>query len=181
MSMLEVVNKAGKTLHLAERETIHRQGLLHKEINMWFYTPDNKIIFQRRSATKDTFPNTLGATVGGHVEVGSSWIDTVVEEAKEETGLTINHADITLIQQIYIDAPDKSTGNRNHALQNIYAYKYTGKLEDLQPEEGEATGFDAWDIDALSVLTPEQEQQFTFPMLPQYYPAIFNRIKELNA
>ena len=181
MSMLEIVDKTGKTIGTAERDKIHREGLLHKEINVWFYTPDNKIIFQRRSARKDTFPNTLGSTVGGHVEIGQKWLDTVVDEAEEETGLTIDRDNIQFVEQIYIDAPDKTTGNRNHALQNIYAYKYSGDIKALEPETGEATGFEAWDIDALSVLTPEQEQQFTFPMLPQYYPGIFNRIKELNA
>ena len=49
---------------------MHKKGLLHPEIHVWFYTPDKEIIFQHRAKNKDTYPDLLDATVGGHVDIG---------------------------------------------------------------------------------------------------------------
>lgn len=60
------------------RENIHNQGLLHREIHVWFYTPKGEIIFQHRAKDKDTYPDLLDATVGGHVEINSDYENTAL-------------------------------------------------------------------------------------------------------
>jgi 16S rRNA (adenine1518-N6/adenine1519-N6)-dimethyltransferase len=62
--ILNVVDESGKILGEETRENIHRQGLLHKEIHVWLFTPNKEIVFQHRGKDKDTFPDLLDATVG---------------------------------------------------------------------------------------------------------------------
>lgn len=36
---LNIVDEAGEIIGFDTRENIHNQGLLHREIHVWFYTP----------------------------------------------------------------------------------------------------------------------------------------------
>ena len=59
----------------------------------------NKILLQNR--IKDDWK---GYTLpGGHVELGESFVDAVIREMKEETGLTINNPRLVGVKQFPID------------------------------------------------------------------------------
>ena len=62
--LLEIVSKDNIVIGLETRKVIHEKGLLHREIHVWFITPDRKIIFQHRAKDKDTYPDKLDATIG---------------------------------------------------------------------------------------------------------------------
>jgi len=66
--ILEIVNENDEVIGLENRTKIHTEGLLHREIHVWFITPNGEIVFQHRAKDKDTYPDKLDATVGGHVE-----------------------------------------------------------------------------------------------------------------
>ena len=71
---LNIVGEQGKIISEETSESIHNKGLLHREIHIWFYAPESEIIFQHREKDKDTYPDLLDATVGGHVEIGSDLV-----------------------------------------------------------------------------------------------------------
>ncbi len=50
-TMLEIVDDSDTVIGVRSREEIHTLGLRHREVHVWFVTPDNDIIFQRRSPT----------------------------------------------------------------------------------------------------------------------------------
>lgn len=82
--MLNVVDENSNILKAEDRKVIHLQGLLHQEIHVYYFTKDGQLVFQHRAKDKDTFPDLLDATVGGHVEMGDSMEQTAVKEAAEE-------------------------------------------------------------------------------------------------
>ena len=90
LEMLEVIEENDNVVGLETRVKIHQDGLLHREIHIWFLTPKAEIIFQHRAKDKDTYPDKLDATVGGHVEPKMSYEETAVKECKEETGIDID-------------------------------------------------------------------------------------------
>lgn len=90
IEMLEVINENDNIIGLETRSKIHQDGLLHREIHIWFLTPKSEIIFQHRAKDKDTHPDKLDATVGGHVEPKMSYEETAIKECKEETGIDID-------------------------------------------------------------------------------------------
>jgi isopentenyldiphosphate isomerase len=141
VEMLEVVDENDVVVGLESRDKIHTEGLLHREIHIWFFTPDGKIIFQHRAKDKDTYPDLLDATVGGHVEPGDSYEKTAVKECLEETGLKLEEKDFLFLGKIKLNAFDEKTNKTNYHITADYAYLYDGKIEDLKIEEGKSQGF----------------------------------------
>lgn len=84
---LNVVDKNGAIIGEESRDVIHRNGLLHREVHVWLYTPDKELIFQHRAKDKETFPDLLDATAGGYVEIGDDWVTAALKELQEETGV----------------------------------------------------------------------------------------------
>ncbi|MCL4437679.1 NUDIX domain-containing protein [Patescibacteria group bacterium] len=77
---LNIVDESGNIIGEETRCNIHKNGLLHKEIHVWFYTPKGEIIFQHRAKNKDVYPDLLDATVGGHVEIGDDYEHAALKE-----------------------------------------------------------------------------------------------------
>lgn len=160
LEILNIVNDDDVVVGERTREEIHRLGLLHRETHVYFITPNREIIFQHRAKDKDTFPDLLDATVGGHVEIGHSYEETAVKESEEETGLKINPRDLMLINKIKKSSLDQATAKVNNVFNVRYLYVYRGDINDLRVEEGKALGFELWPLDQLSGLTEADKKRF---------------------
>lgn len=180
-TILDIVNENDEIIGSAPRSQIHKEGLLHREIHVWFVTPDRKVILQRRSATKDRYPNLLHVTVGGHVEQGDSYEKTAIKEVKEETGLDIDMADLVSLGKSENRSFDELTGTLNHAFRHGYAYLYRGSLDDLMIEEGEASGFELWPISALLSPTPDVRNSFVPNIIGEKNKIILDKLAALVA
>jgi len=158
--VLNVVNENDEVVGQETREKIHQDGLLHREIHVYFVTPDKKIIFQHRAKDKDTFPDLLDATVGGHVEIGDSYEQTAIKEMAEETGVPIKISDLVPINKIKKSLKDEATNKINNTFNSRYIYIYRGRINDLKIESGEALGFEAWSLEKLINLTNQDKAKF---------------------
>jgi isopentenyl-diphosphate Delta-isomerase len=163
---LNIVNDQDEIIGVEPRDKIHRDGLLHREIHIWFYTPKGEIIFQHRAKDKDTFPDLLDATVGGHVEVGDSYEKTAIKEAKEETGLDILPENLINLIKIKKSSKDETTKKTNNVFRQIFLYRFEGNISELKIEEGKSIGFEAWSIDAL--LNPDEN------LKKKFIPGVFS-------
>jgi isopentenyldiphosphate isomerase len=151
--ILEIVDENDNVVGVENRAEIHEKGLLHREIHIWFITPQEEIIFQHRSKNKDTYPDKLDATVGGHVEPNMSYEETAVKECKEETGINIDVDRLIFLTKIKTKSFDKKTGLINNTIRSQYAYLHDGLIKDLRIEKGKSEGFEAWKIDDLPNLS----------------------------
>jgi len=176
---LNVVDESGKIIGEETREHIHNQGLLHREIHVWFYTPKGEIIFQHREKDKDTYPDLLDATVGGHVEMGSDYENTALQELAEETGVKIEKNNLAFIQMIRSKTFDITTNKTNNVIRAIYAYRYEGRVEDLKVEKGKAVGFESWLLEKLFNISDEDKKRFISSIFEKQNLEIFAKIKEL--
>src|SRR3989344_1392046 len=157
---LELVDENDQVIGLESRKVVHQQGLLHRETHVWFMTPNREIIFQHRAKDKDTYPDKLDATVGGHVEPGMSYDETAIKESLEETGITLDPQKLKLIKKIHRKSFDEVTGLTNNAIRSQYAYLFYGKIDDLKAEVGKIIGFEAWKIDDLPNLSESDKARF---------------------
>ena len=71
----------------------HRLGLWHRCFHCWIVAPTEPsggsyLFVQRRAVEKDTWPNKLDVTVGGHLRTGESALDGV-REVEEELGIPV--------------------------------------------------------------------------------------------
>lgn len=85
-----------KTGEVAWKSEAHRLGLWHRCFHCWILSPETSpggpyLFVQRRAAEKETWPNRLDVTVGGHLGAGEEALDGL-REIEEELGLTL-HAD----------------------------------------------------------------------------------------
>ena len=175
IELLEVVNEKNEVIGLENRKKIHKEGLLHREIHIWFMTPDRKLIFQHRAKDKDTYPDKLDATVGGHVDPGMSYEVTALKEALEETGITLDPAKLKLVKTMPKKSFDEATGLTNNTLRAQYVYLFNGDIKDLKIETGKAIGFEAWDIDSLPKLSDGDKQKFIPLILSREFLDLFEQ------
>jgi len=161
---LEIINENDEVIGHESRKVIHQKGLLHREIHIWFITPNQEIVFQHRAKDKDTYPDKLDATVGGHVEPGMSYEDTAIKEAEEETGIKLDLSKLKLVKKIRKESFDEATGLINNTIRSQYVYLFNGNIEDLQIETGKATGFESWKINKLNSL-PEEDRNKFIPLI----------------
>lgn len=176
---LEIVNEQDEVIGVESRERVHTEGLLHREIHVWFYTPRGEIIFQHRAKNKDTYPDLLDATVGGHVEVGMTYEETALKEMLEETNIKATLSELQFLRKMQGRSLDTVTNKINYAYRKQFAYLYTGNVTDLKIEEGDGLGFEAWSIDALSHLSQTEKQRFIPKILEPEYFDLYQQIKNL--
>jgi len=157
---LNIVDENDNVIGEEERKVIHEKGLLHREVRVWFVTPNNEIIFQHRSKSKDTLPNLLDISVAGHVEIGDSYEEAAVREVEEETGVKIKESDLKLIGKIRRDSEDKTTETNNSIFEKMFIFIYKGDVNDLKIEEGEAIGFKVFTIEKLLNMSETDQAKF---------------------
>ena len=157
---LEIINENDEVIGHESRKVIHQKGLLHREIHIWFMTPNREIIFQHRAKDKDTYPDLLDATVGGHVDPGMSYDDTALKECKEETGIKPDPSKLKLVKKMLKKSFDEVTKLTNNTIRSQYVYLFDGDISDLKVEERKAIGFEAWKIDSLHNLSQEDRKKF---------------------
>jgi isopentenyldiphosphate isomerase len=176
---LNIVDENGNIIGKETRENIHKQGLLHREVHVWVYTSKGEIIFQHRGEDKDTYPDLLDATVGGHVEIGSDYENSAFQELEEETGIKATKNHLILIQMMRSKSYDKKTNMTNNAIRAIYAYRYDGNIKDLRVEKGKAIGFEAWPFDKIFNIVDEDRKKFIPVILEEEFLNIFRKIRKL--
>jgi len=176
---LNIVDENGNIIGEETRENIHRKGLLHREVHVWFYTPGGEIIFQHRAKNKDTYPDLLDATVGGHVEIGADYESTALQELEEETGISAAKDNIDFIQITKRKSHDKATGMMNNAIKATYAYCYDGRVEDLKVEKDRAIGFEAWPFEKIFNISIDDKKRFIADIFEDGTLDIFREIQKL--
>lgn len=176
---LNIVDEQENIIGEETRENIHKQRLLHREVHVWFYTPKGEIIFQHREKDKDTYPDLLDATVGGHVEIGSDYENSALQELEEETGIKATKDNLAFIQMVRSKTTDRATGMTNNVFRVIYAYCYLGNIEDLKVEKGKAIGFEVWPLDKIFNISDEDKRHFIPSIFENDNLEIFSKIKKL--
>lgn len=179
LEMLEVIDDEDNVVGLETRAKVHQDGLRHREIHIWFFTPRGEIIFQHRAKDKDTYPDKLDATVGGHVEPNMTYEETATKECKEETGVDIDLDNLVFLTKMKTKSFDGATGLTNNTIRSQYAYLYEGDIDDLEIEVGKAEGFEAWKIDALFNLSEEDKSKFIPLILEEKMLNLFTEARRL--
>lgn len=163
--LLDIINENDEIIGQDTREDVHKLGLLHREIHIWFITPDGKMIFQHRAKDKDTYPDLLDATVGGHVDQGMTYEEAAIKEMEEETGVRARIEDLIVLKKIRNRSVDSVTGRINNVFRLQYGYVFRGDINDLKVEKGKAVGFESWPIEKMFNLDDNEKSKF----IPIYF------------
>jgi len=165
--ILDIVNKNDEIIGQDTRENIHQKGLLHREVHVYFITPNREVIFQHRAKDKDLFPDKLDAAVGGHLKSNESYEQAAVRETEEETGVKVEVNELVPINKVAKCFKDEVNNKINNVINYRFAYVYPGNIQDLRAETGKAIGFEVWPIDKLLNLTEQEKDRF-LPMILEF-------------
>ena len=87
--ILPLVDKTGIIIGQAPRAECHAsKDLIHPVILCWIFNDNGEVLCQQRSLKKDIGAGDWDIVCGGHIKLGSSPEQTVLEELEEELGIT---------------------------------------------------------------------------------------------
>lgn len=81
------------TGEIIDRATAHEQGIPHRTAHVWLLRHKNghlQVLLQKRSATKDSYPNCYDISSAGHIPAGVDYVPSALRELQEELGLTVS-------------------------------------------------------------------------------------------
>lgn len=88
---IEIHTKNGKpTGEKLLKSKIHKEGLFHATVHLWIFCCKDEILIQKRSKNKKINPGIWDVSVAGHIKYQEDFIDAVIRESIEETGVLIN-------------------------------------------------------------------------------------------
>jgi isopentenyldiphosphate isomerase len=110
---LDIYDETGNLIGKAPRTEVHSKGYWHRTFHCWVINRRNNnivILFQKRQATKDTYPNLYDISSAGHLSAGEH-IKHGVRELEEELGIKAELKDLydlgmsseVLIEKSFID------------------------------------------------------------------------------
>lgn len=88
--IFDVVDERDVVIGRETRREIHRRGLLHRAIHIFWTRGDGQLCLQRRSFAKDNAPGLLSTSCAGHVDSGEDYLTAAVRELREELGVTVS-------------------------------------------------------------------------------------------
>ena len=136
--MIDVLNEETGSLtgEVISKKDAHKTGKWHGSIHILIVNKNGtKTLLQKRSASKELYPNMWDIAVGGHISAGETSDISAKRELKEELGLDINNYDMQAIDRI------KEQLKNNSVISNEYVtiYMVRGDIDassiKLQKEE----------------------------------------------
>ena len=96
--LLNIYDNDLKIINVLPRSVVHQKKLLHAVIHLWLVDLTNhKIYFQKRSASKKSYPSYYDIAVAGHIASHELPIEACLRETKEEIHLNLNPSDLTFL------------------------------------------------------------------------------------
>lgn len=88
LELLYHVREDDSVVGPVERKRAHSEGILHRAGMVFLRRSDGKVLVQRRSKTKETFPGSYDSSCSFHVRFGETYDEAARRELVEETGIT---------------------------------------------------------------------------------------------
>lgn len=87
--LFDLVDLDDCVIGTVRRGEAHRNpALVHRSVQILLLDADGRVLLQRRSATKDLFPDYWCASASGHVACGEDYATTAAREVAEELGVS---------------------------------------------------------------------------------------------
>lgn len=159
--IFDVVNERDEVIDRVPRSEVHRRHLLHRAVHILVFNAAGQLFLQKRSATKDTHPQTWDSSTSGHVDSGEDYDTAAIRELKEEIGLTVTQVPERLFK---IDACEET----DQEFVWIYRLEAEGPFT-LHPEEIETADWFAPDFVTRWIADRPEEFAPAFRLLWRRY------------
>lgn len=134
--LLTLVDKDNNVIGSIERGMAHSQGVYYRTIFVLVINERKEELIQKRSATKDLYPNCWDLSVGGHVIYGDSYEETATREIEEELGIKADPSDLQYKGEVLVKLPSSN--------EYFHVFEYKLKSTDLIQPAGEEISQIKW-------------------------------------
>lgn len=175
--ILDIVNDQDEVIGQAERDRVHKEGLVCRLVYVCFYTKTKEIILQKRSTSKKNDAGKLTTTVSGHVASGQTYLDAAIRETFEETGVEIEQDNLTslgIVRADYVQGDYLS-----YAMRGLFAYEFDGDISELKVEDGDGAGFESFSLEELDKELVDNPDKFATIITDTVGREMIEKIKEL--
>jgi isopentenyldiphosphate isomerase len=145
---------------VAWKSEAHRLGLWHRCFHCWIASPEMSfggpyLFVQRRTPGKETWPDRLDVTVGGHLGVGEEALEGGLREIKEELGLQVASGDLIPLgtRRIELEIP----GGIDREFQEVFLLVSPLSIGDLRLQEEEVAAVVCLRLDDVEALCEGSE------------------------
>jgi len=114
---LTQVDQNNRIIGPIARKEAHDKDVYYRTIYVLIMNDKNQVLCQRRSPTKDLFPNCWDLSVGGHVNYGKSYVETAVREIGEEMGIEVKEEELNLKGEVLVTLP------KSKEFFNVFEYR----------------------------------------------------------
>jgi isopentenyldiphosphate isomerase len=136
----DIYNEHMEHIGSKPRSEVHKKGYWHKSFQCWFICKEGSeeyILFQKRHANKDTYPNLLDITAAGHLSAGET-VKDAARELKEELGVAIDFKELTSVGVIREEKVEDSFIDREFG--NVFIYNCSIPMEEFVLQADEVVG-----------------------------------------
>lgn len=156
--MLDTFDELGRHLGVADRRTVHAEGLWHQVIHILVVARRASgpvVVLQRRAEGKATFPGLLDLSATGHLAAGEAPIDGL-RELREELGVEVDPtALVRLGVRRLVDVTPEGT---NRELAHVHLVVDDRPLDGYAPDPTEVDAVVDLPVDAgLDLLTGRRD------------------------
>jgi 16S rRNA (adenine1518-N6/adenine1519-N6)-dimethyltransferase len=147
----DIVNEYNEVIGQEARRIVHKTGLWHRGVHVFLFTPEGRLLVQKRSQTQDTFPGSMDCSVSEHLKVGESYLDSAVRGLQEELG--IKGISLTRLVQFKMNY-----GPNDNEFSELYKGVFDGSS--LLVDPGEVAGKEYYTISQLEEMMVSKQALF---------------------
>ncbi|MBM3200199.1 NUDIX domain-containing protein [Candidatus Woesearchaeota archaeon] len=177
--VIDLVDENGKpTNQIESKRAAHQKGLRHQSSHVWIYNPQGKVLLQKRSVNKDSWPGLWDVSAAGHVIHGETPKEAAVREVFEETGLKINPKDLEYLGVDKVSRIIPKVNWTNNEFYHIYLLKFNGKAEQLRLQKEDVEKVEFFTIDKIEKDLKDSKENKKYVPHGEYYHKIFKLVRE---
>jgi isopentenyl-diphosphate Delta-isomerase len=138
MEYVDLLDSSGRpTGRRKPKLEVHRDGDWHGAAHVWILNTKGQILIQRRSPTKENWPDLWDVSVAGHISAGEEPVAAARRETQEELGITLDPGEclylFTVAEQVVLNNGNYVDNEYHH----VFLVEKHLQVEDLVFSDGE--------------------------------------------
>ena len=179
MESIDILNKDGnKTGSTKSKPSIHKDGDWHKAVHIWILNSRSELLIQRRSSTKENYPNLWDISVAGHVSAGEDSTSSALREIEEEIGVRLNKEHLqhlfTTIEQVVLN----EGAYIDNEIHDVYLVRTDLDISDITIQEEEVAEVKFINFQELKKKVLDGDNDFVPHQ--EEYKKLFEHLEKIN-
>jgi isopentenyl-diphosphate delta-isomerase type 1 len=138
--LLDIVDPSGNPLGRAKlRQAVHRDGDWHRTVHVWIVNKKGELLFQKRSADRESFPGTWDVSSAGHVSSGELPVEAAKKELFEELGIRAAHHELHPLFSVTMSSVQHNGLFIDNEISEVFLFRKNISIAHLSLQRSEVT------------------------------------------